>query len=312
MIEYFRKGELMHFRKVTFAIVGVFVYTQIAQAAMSSTNFEIRSDTLSTGGSDASSSASYLLRDSVSQTSGSTGSSTSYQLGDGYRSGVFDQIITFDLFTQNSTNEREITALAGTTVSMSSTTGLVADDYVAVVQDRGVSQVTAVGRIQSVAAGSIVLDRLVIGTSSPTIDGSNDYLYLLNGSSLSPEVIDSSSVGTGILAFEITVDNDNGYVVQILEDGPLRDGANSIDDVADGAVTAGSEEYGARSNDSSLTGSTFDTQDSAITTTAQEIVSRSTFAFDDRSFITFKLSASTSTTATTYSHTLTVITSGNF
>jgi len=312
MIEYFRKGATMSVRNASFAIVGFFVSTQIAQAAMSSTNFEIRSDTLSTGGSDTSSSASYILRDSVSQNSGSSGSSTSYQVGGGYRSGVFDQIISFDLFTQNSTNEREISALASTTVSMSSTVGLLVGDYVAVVQNRGASQVAAIGKIQSVAVGSIVLDRLVVGSSTPTIDGTSDYLYLLNGSSLSPEVIDSSSVGTGILAFEITVDNDSGYVVQILEDGPLRDGANSIDDVTDGAVTLGSEEYGARSNDSSLSGSTFDTQDTAITTTAQEIVSRSTFAFDDRSFITFNLSASTATTAATYSHTLTIITSGNF
>lgn len=302
----------MHRRLATFATVGIFVYAQIAQAAMSSTNYEVRWDTISTGASDTSSSATYILRDTAGSPAGGTGSSTTYQLTDGYRAGVFDQIITFDLYIQNSTNERAITALTGTTVTMSSTTGLSANDYVAVVANRGVSQVTAFGRIQSVAAGSIVLDRLTVGSSSPTVDGSNDYLYLMNGSALTLEDLTGSLVGTGIIAFEVTVDNDSGYVIQILEDGALRDGANTIDDVSDGSVSTGVEEYGAISNDTSLSNSTFDTQDSAITSTAQEVVSRSALAFDDRSFLTMKIGAQSTTASATYSQVLTIIASGNF
>lgn len=300
-------------RLATFATVGVFVYAQIAQAAMSSTNYEIRWDTVSTGGSDTSSSATYILRDTTGSSAGSTGASTTYQLTDGYRAGVFDQIITFDLYIQNSTNEREITGLTGTTVTMSSTTGLSVNDYVAIVENRGVSQVTAFARIQSVSSGSIVVDRLTVGVSSPTIDGSNDYLYLMTGSSLTLEDVTGSAVGTGLVAFQVIVDNDSGYVIQMLEDGNLRESVTQvIDDVADGSVSVGVEEYGARSNDTTLSNSTFDTQDTAITSTAQEIVSRSAFAFYDRSFVTFKVGASTGTSALNYSHTLTFIASGNF
>lgn len=307
-----RKGSYMRYRLATFATVGVFVYVQFAQAAMSSSNYEIRWDTVSTGGSDTSSSASYLLRDTVSGAAGGTGSSTTYQLTDGYRAGIFDQVITFDLYIQNSSNERAITALSGTTVSMSSTTGLSASDYVAVVQNRGGSQVVGFGRIQSVGAGSIVLDRLTVGSSSPSIDGTNDYLYQLNGSALTLETLDGSTVGTGIAAFEVTVDNDSGYSVQILEDGNLRVGSDVIDDVGDGNVTAGSEEYGARSSDTTLSSSTFDTQDTAITTTSQDVATSSTFAFDERSFLVLKAAGSSSSTANTYSHTITFIASGNF
>lgn len=306
------KGSSMRYRLAIFATVGVFVYVQFAQAAMSSSNYEIRWDTVSTGGSDTSSSASYLLRDTVSGAAGSTGTSTTYQLTDGYRAGVFDQVITFDLYIQNSSNERAITALSGTTVSMSSTTGLSAGDYVGVVQDRGGSQVVAFGRIQSVAAGSIVLDRLTVGSSSPSIDGTNDYLYQLNGSALTLETLDGSTVGTGIAAFEVTIDNDSGYSVQIVEDGNLRVGSDVIDDVSDGSVTAGSEEYGARSSDTTLSSSTFDTQDTAITTTSQDIATSSTFAFDQRSFLVLKAGGSSSSAANTYSHTITFIASGNF
>lgn len=312
MVEYSRKGETMTIRSVAFAIVGFFVYTQFAQGAMSSTNYEIRWDTFSTGGLDTTNSSSYQLRDSVGPAGGSTSSSTNYQLQDGYRSGIFDQIITFDLYIQNSSNERAITSLSGTTVSMSSTSGLTVGDYVAVVQDRGVNQVSAIGRIQSVAAGSIVLDRLVTSGSAPSIDGANDYIYQLNASSLTVESPEAEAVGTGIIAFEITSDNDSGYVIQIVEDGNLRNGSEVVNDVEDGSVTVGYEEYGGRSNDSTLSNSTFDTQDSAITTSAQEIVSRSSFAFDDRSYLTLKIGASTGTSALTYSQTLTFIASGNF
>lgn len=312
MVIYLCKGSFMRYGLATFATVGVFVYVQLAHAAMSSSNYEIRWDTVSTGGSDTSSSASYLLRDTATVASGSTASSTTYQLTDGYRAGIFDQVITFDLYIQNSSNERAITAFSGTTVSMSSTSGLATNDYVAVVQDRGASQVVAFGRIQSVGAGSIVLDRLTVGASSPTIDGSNDYLYQLNGSSLTLETLDGSSVGTGIAAFEVTVDNDSGYSIQVVEDGNLRVGSEVVDDVADGNVTAGSEEYGAISSDTSVASSTFDTQDTAITTTSQDIVTSSSFAFDQRSFFILKAGGSGSSAANTYSHTLTFIASGNF
>lgn len=297
-------------RAVTFAFVGVFVYAQIAYGAMSSTNYEIRWDSFSTGGSDSSASASYLLRDTLSGSAGSTSSGTNYQIADGYRAGVFDQVISFDLYNPGSS--REITGLTGTTVSMSSTSGLSVNNYIAIVQNRGNDQVVGFGRIQSVAAGSIVLDRLTTNGTTPTINGSDDYLYLMNGNSLTLTSPSAQDIGFGVVAFEVTVDNDNGYVVQVLEDGNLRNGSDAIDDVADGSVTALAEEFGARSSDTSIVNSSFDTQDSAITSTAQDIATSTTFAFNARNFLQFKLSASTGTTPLVYSNTITFIASGNF
>ena len=45
--------------------VGIFVYTQFAYAQMTSTSFQIRWDSINTGGSDTASSTSYQLRDSL-------------------------------------------------------------------------------------------------------------------------------------------------------------------------------------------------------------------------------------------------------
>lgn len=66
----------------------------------------------------------------------------------------------------------------------------------------------------------------------------------------------TSSVGLGILSLvsiasstvssTVTTDSVTGYSITLTEDGNLRDGGNTLDDVLDGAVTAGSEEYGLR------------------------------------------------------------------
>ncbi len=47
----------------------------------------------------------------------------------------------------------------------------------------------------------------------------------------------------------ISTNASGGYVAQIQDDGNLRSGANDVNDVSDGVVTAGVEEYGASSDD---------------------------------------------------------------
>ncbi|MBH41203.1 MAG: hypothetical protein CL685_00635 [Candidatus Magasanikbacteria bacterium] len=55
-----------------------------------------------------------------------------------------------------------------------------------------------------------------------------------------------SAVSASSLVFSVTSESLSGYTVTVTEDGNLRDGENDIDDVVDGEVTAGSEEYGIR------------------------------------------------------------------
>ncbi|MBI5369931.1 hypothetical protein HZA85_01945 [Candidatus Uhrbacteria bacterium] len=296
----------------TFALVGVFVYAQFAQAAMSSTNYQIRWDALSTGGSDTSSSSSYFLRDSVSGSATGDSSSTNYQVEAGYRAGVYDQVISFDLYIQNTSGPHELSSLSGTTATMATTSGLSVGDYVAILQNRGASQVSAFGKITSLTSTTAVLDRMATNGTTPTVDGSNDYLYALTGSALSLVPVETTSVASGILAFEVTADNNNGYVIQAYEDANPTQGSYTVASVSDGEVTAGNEEYGARSSDTSLAGSSFDTQDAALTTSAQDIVTKGAFAYSDRSFLTVKLGVSSQTPSATYQNSITIIASGNF
>lgn len=292
-------------------LVGIFVWSGFALGAMSSTNWEIQWDTVGNGGSDDSTSTSYELRDTIGNSGPGNATSASYDLRAGYRQGVFDQILTFDVFPALRSSRRTVSASAGTTIT-TSTAGLAIGDYVALVQNEGASQVSAIGRIVSIGVGAITVDSLKDAGAAPVIDGTNDVLYQLTGSAIDLDELDPAQVNTAILGFEVTADLPNGYVVQIAEDGDLRDGAFNINDVADGAVTVGSEEYGAISSDSSVPSSLFDTQDSAFTTTLQDVADETSLSSLSRNFLTLKASINGSTEDGTYGQVLTLIVSGNF
>lgn len=293
---------------VMIAILGLCVAGRV-QAEMSSANFSIQGDSLSAGGSDTSSSASYLLRDTVGNQAGGLSTSGSYGLNAGYRQGTFDEVITFEFGAQDQSSEVVATGISGTTVSVSSTTPFFEGGFVALVQDIGVSQVVAVGAVQSIGVGTITVVEFSGG--SPTIDGTNDYLYAMSGTSLDFGTLTGSSVTTRLVGFDVSADVPGGYTIQLAEDGNLRNGGEDIDDVADGTVTAGQEEYGARSSDGSIADSTFDTQDTAITSSYQTIVASSA-PFQDHSFVTLKASVNGATSAGVYAQTLTFIVSGNY
>src|SRR3989338_4083177 len=278
----------MHIKMFPFAVVGFFVWSSFAQAQMTSTNFKIRWDSVSTGGSDTSSSASYLLRDTAETVVAGSSTSTSYRLDQGYRSGIDEQIISFDVFVQDLSSGRSATALSGTTISISTTTCLSINNYVGLVQDVGSGQVSMIGKIQSIGSGTVTVDVWKHSGTLAVVDGVNDSLYPLTGSAISFGQLSSSTLKTALIAFEVTSANDNGYVVQVYEDGNLRSGSNEISDVADGSVSVGSAEYGARSSDTSLSDSTFYASDTPVTSAFQTVASESTASFASRNFLTLK------------------------
>lgn len=302
---------LMSNRIIVATIVGIFVYTQFACAQMSSDSFLIRWDSVNTGGSDTTSSSSYQLHDSIEPAVAGRSTSPSFMVDQGYRGGVWDRTITFDVYAQSSSSVFTATALSGLTVT-SSTSSVSVGNMVALVQDVGVSQVAAIGKVASLTASTVTVDSWKNAGTQPVIDGSSDYLYLLSGVSLDFGSISDGSVEAGIVALDVTVDNTTGYVVQVFEDGNLRSSSDSINDVADGAVSVGSEEYGARSSDTTLATSTFDTADSAITTSYQDVATESTVSFDSRNFLTFKVGTTIATSVGSYAHTVTLVASGTF
>lgn len=303
--------------KVSVPFIAFFIFAisfaPNVQASMSSIDYRIDWDTVSSGGSDSSSSASYGLRDTVGNPAIGPSDSASYQLSAGYRGGVEDQLLSFQVNAEQIGTRTDTSDLSGLTATVTSSVGFSVGAYAAVIQDVGASQVSAFGKITSTTATTIVFDSLTDGGTSPVIDGSSDSVYLLEGATTSFGTLSTAELRTSLVSWEITAATENGYSVQLFDDGNLRTGSNDIDDVADAAVTAGAEEYGARSSDTTIATSTFDSQDTAITTTPQAIGTSPTTALADRGFVTLKVSVDDAATADgTYGQTLTFIATGNY
>lgn len=104
--------------------------------------------------------------------------------------------------------------------------------------------------------------------------------------------------------------NGNGYTTTIISDGNLRtSGSDDINNVSDGTVTAGSEEYGIRTSGDDGQQNSADT---SITTTAKNIARRTSAVNSSITTIDYKASVTTSTPFGTYSQIVTFSTTGNF
>jgi len=279
-------------------------------AQMSSSNYKTRWDSFSVGGDDDSGSASYQLRDTVGNNSIGSSTSANYETRGGYRAGVFDQVVTFEIFTQSNGSQTDATGLSGTTVSVASTGGFSEGDFIAIVQNEGGSQVSGIGKVTNVDGGAneLTVDEIT-SDGALSIDGTNDYVYSLSSSSVNLGELTDSAVSTAIIGFNTSVDVDSGYTVQVFEDGDLRDGANTVDDVADGSVTAGSEEYGGISSDGDVT---FGTQDEPFTSDYADVADRTENSFDERDLVTVRAAIDGTTPDGSYAHELTFIVSGNY
>lgn len=303
-------------KSLILVFVGVFIFcTPHVFAAMSSTNYSVQWDSIGVGATDTQTSSSYRLRSSLDAGASALGlTSSSYRLDGGYRGGVYDPVSTFRLFSQNISSQVAATALSGSTVTVTSASGFSVGDRVFLVQNEGESQLSGMGKITSIAGSDIALDALV--GDSVTIDGAaGDYLYKMtsDGTTLPLGAPSASIVVTGAIGWEATADVSNGYSVYVFEDGDLRtSGSETFADVADGTVSTGSSEYGARSSDTSLSSSTFDTQDTAITSDLQLVASRSSLSFTARDYVTLKLGMDASQSSGSYSQNLTFVFSGNY
>ncbi|MBU4315478.1 hypothetical protein KJ673_03705 [Patescibacteria group bacterium] len=302
-------------RKIVFiSILTIFCSSFSAFAQMTSTNFQIVWDEFNSGGGETSSSASYELRDSVSGSASTRTEGTAYDLDAGYRASIYDRVADFEIFMQDRSSQVAATLLAGQVVTVTTTSGFSVGQMIALISNEGGSQIEAIGKITNIDTilNKITTDAWQVGAGgAPSIDGSNDYVYALDSSSISLGTLSTSIVATALVAWEVSAEVSDGYSVYIYEDQGLTNGTDTITDVSDGTVTAGVSEYGARSSDTSLS-STFDTQDTAITTTLEQVGSRSDVSFDSRDFLTLKTAISGLESAGSYSHTLTLIYVGDY
>lgn len=133
--------------------------------------------------------------------------------------------------------------------------------------------------------------------------------FSISANSINLGLLGVAVVSTGSHTITTTTNSESGYTTTIIEDGNLRSGASDINDVGDGAVTAGSEEYGIRTSGSQ---GQMNAADTAITSTAQAVASYSSWINTSTTTITYKAAISTSSVTGNYAHTVTYISTGNF
>lgn len=305
----------MHLQRktITSTVLAVIMIAQSANvfAAMSSTNYQINWDDLSTGGGTGSS-ASYQIRDSAGDSSGGRASSTNYSVDQGFRAGIYDPVVDFVPYIEDRSTQVATTSFASNVVGVTTAAGLSIGDWIAIVQDEGASQVSAMAHITNIVGSNITVDSSYSG-STPTIDGSNDVVYRMSPTaSISLGTLSTSSVTTHMIGWVASADVTQGFSMYIFSNGNLTDGSESIAAVSDGTVSAGNSEYGGRSSDSTLATSTFDTQDTAFATDPSLVGSTSSNALSSSGFVTLKTAISSSQTAGSYTQTLTAIFVGDY
>lgn len=181
----------------------------------------------------------------------------------------------------------------------------------------------ASGGNRSTSAGFIVTDTIgeaatgedsasanfLIDAGLPAIFAEPILLAELSDDSV--ELIPDLSVGAvSAASYTLTVSTNNrgGYFAALTEDGNLRVGANDINDVADGEVTAGSEEYGV----SVLGDDAAFVDDEAIAGAFLEIASRDDWVSESVTAVTHRAAVSVATNPGEYSHVVTYIVAADF
>ncbi|MCI0479447.1 hypothetical protein L0Y59_02785 [Candidatus Uhrbacteria bacterium] len=282
---------------------------------MTSANYRVDWDSVNSGGDDTSSSTSYWMRDTIGEQAVGFSSSTNYAIRAGYRQGDTDMtILRFNIGTQNPSTKTAYTAFseAGYSVTVASTTGYATGSFIGVIEDQGLSQDVAVGKIVSIANNVMTVDAWDGSPSSisATPTGGDDFVFLLDGNSVAFGTL-SSGIGLTSLTHTSVLSNvENGYTVYVHVDGGLRYGTNAtIAGVADGTVSVGSEEYGARvfGTTATSTGSDF-----AFTTSTRPIQLSTTYADDERVGLVYKISITPSTPAGNYAQLVTYTLTPNF
>ena len=147
-----------------------------------------------------------------------------------------------------------------------------------------------------------------------------EIIFTISSNSISLNPLSTSSVTTDSHTITVTTNGAQGYQVTVIEDGNLRKGADDIDDVAGGAVNAGSEEYGLATSDTGQDISNWDgacdnsnpETASPITGTAQTVASNPLPIDNDSSTLCYAASISPTTVAGDYTQVLTYIATGTF
>lgn len=285
--------------------------------AMTSTNYSIPWDTVSSGGNELGVSANYQLYDTVGQSVTGSSTSTNYSLHGGYRAGMgVDTMLSFTVGGQAASPVSAYSLFSNVEsehVELDSAVGFSIGDYVAAVENQGYNSFVAVGRVIGIVANILTIDRWEgdAALMSPATAGGNDFVYKLNSDGVPFGAITVGSEHTAVVGGAVFSSASSGHTVYVQANGALQTaGGVAINDVSDGAISSDAEEYGAESIGARAVSPGTDL---AVTTTQRAISENNVATVDeDRFLLFFKLGATSSTLPGTYGQTVYFTLTSNF
>ena len=301
--------------KLCALITAFFLLSSSVQAAMTSTNFEIRFDSLNSGGTDNSTSTNYGMYDTLGEQGTGYATSTNYSLHAGYRQADdFRPTLSFSLGVQENAIQTIYSNFSdlGLTVNVSSTAGFAIGSYIGVIENIGLTQYVAVGKITAINSPTITVDKWDGEASLMTImpAGSNDFAFRMDGHAADFGLLTPNQPKTSSARTEISTNAPNGYSLKLQADSYLKvDPTTHIIDVQDGAVSTGSEEYGAQVYGLKAMGTG---TDFAVSSTQREIQKSLTIATNDRVAMVYKINILPNSPAGTYGQTVLYLLTANF
>ncbi|MCB9798817.1 hypothetical protein H6758_03775 [Candidatus Nomurabacteria bacterium] len=128
----------------------------------------------------------------------------------------------------------------------------------------------------------------------------------LSSTTLDFGTLSTGSITTSTLVVTVSTDSETGYSLMLKEDGNLRSGVHDINDVADGSVTAGQEEYGVSVTSTDRAG-TLPAGDRPIIAAGTTIAQSSGQVTDRQTTLTFRAAIDANVRGgLTYSHQVTL------
>lgn len=216
--------------------------------AMTSTNYQINWDDVAAGGGDFGTSANFITHDTLGDVGAGRSGSANYSLSAGYRLPETANLLGYEVKASATSPTPAWTSFNGISqVGVASTAGFAVGDLIAVVENVGLLQEVAIGRITGIVGLVITVDDFSgdVGTISGAAAGGDDLVYRLSSANLDLGVVSSSTASARVVGTNVITSVPTGYSLYVHGNHLLQNGANTIPAVTDGAVTLGQAEFGA-------------------------------------------------------------------
>lgn len=283
--------------------------------AMTSTNFQINWDNMNAGGDELATSTNFGIWDTLSDNLSGTSTSENFGLSAGYRAPDEDEILSFDVRSQDTASAVSYSAFnnVANTVTVSSAAGFAVGDYIGVVENTGFSELTAVGRITDITGTTITVDDFDgdgAGMSAVPAGG-DDFVYRMSTNAIGFGTVAVGNENVALAMTSVLTSVPSGYSVYIQPNQNLMSATYVMSAVTDGSVSVGSEEYGAETVGATAVGAG---SDLGVTTTQRTVQTSATDSgsIADRIGMIYKLSIDGSTPSGTYTQTVFYTLTANF